>query len=65
MSRPLICQPDLPNIWKMGPPFPDAECIHCNLCTSEFITRVYILVLYTLTSNMYLIRIYEYKNGKY
>lgn len=39
MSRPLICQSDLPNIWKIGPPFPDAECIHCNLCTNEFITR--------------------------
>jgi 2,4-dienoyl-CoA reductase-like NADH-dependent reductase (Old Yellow Enzyme family) len=39
MSRPLIRQPDLPNIWKSGPPFPDAECIHCNLCTNEFITR--------------------------
>ncbi len=36
MSRPLICQPNLPALWRNGPPFPEAECIHCNLCTRDF-----------------------------
>ncbi len=39
MSRPLIRQPSLPSIWKNGPPFPEAECIHCNLCTKDFIVK--------------------------
>ena len=39
MCRPLIRQPDLPLIWKKGPPFPEAECIYCNLCTNEFIVK--------------------------
>ncbi len=39
MSRPLIRQPDLPSIWKKGSPFPEAECIHCNLCTNDFIVK--------------------------
>ncbi len=39
MSRPLIRQPDLPSIWKNGPPFPEAECVHCNLCTKDFLVR--------------------------
>lgn len=39
MSRPLIRQPDLPSIWKNGAPFPEAECIHCNLCTKDFLVR--------------------------
>ncbi|MFX1294104.1 MAG: NADH:flavin oxidoreductase [Promethearchaeota archaeon] len=36
LSRPLIRQPNLPTIWREGPPFPDAECVHCNLCTQDF-----------------------------
>jgi 2,4-dienoyl-CoA reductase-like NADH-dependent reductase (Old Yellow Enzyme family) len=36
LSRPLIRQPDLPAIWQGGPPFPEAECVHCNLCTHDF-----------------------------
>jgi len=39
MCRPLIRQPDLPSIWKKGPPFPEAECVHCNLCSNEFIVK--------------------------
>ncbi len=39
LSRPLISQPNLPNLWKKGPPFPEAECVHCNLCSNEFLTR--------------------------
>ena len=39
LSRPLIRQPDLPLIWKHGPPFPEAECIHCNLCTNDFMVH--------------------------
>ncbi|MFX1445237.1 MAG: NADH:flavin oxidoreductase [Promethearchaeota archaeon] len=39
MSRPLIRQPDLPSIWNKGPPFPEAECVHCNLCTNDFLVR--------------------------
>lgn len=37
MSRPLICQPNLCELWRNGPPFPEAECIHCNLCTKDFL----------------------------
>ncbi len=39
MCRPLIRQPDLPNTWRNGPPFPEAECIHCNLCTKDFLVK--------------------------
>ncbi|MBD3196292.1 MAG: hypothetical protein GF317_14635 [Candidatus Lokiarchaeota archaeon] len=39
MCRPLLRQPNLPNIWKNGPPYPEAECIHCNLCTNEFLIK--------------------------
>jgi 2,4-dienoyl-CoA reductase-like NADH-dependent reductase (Old Yellow Enzyme family) len=39
MCRPLISQPDLPSIWKGGSPFLESECIHCNLCSNEFITK--------------------------
>lgn len=39
MCRPLIRQPDLPAIWRKGPPFPEAECIHCNLCTQDFLVK--------------------------
>lgn len=39
MCRPLIRQPDLPSIWKKGPPFPEAECIHCNLCMNDVIVK--------------------------
>lgn len=37
LSRPLIRQPDLPNLWRRGPEFPEADCIHCNLCTKDFL----------------------------
>ncbi len=40
MCRPLISQPDLPKIWMNGPPYPESECIHCNLCTKELIKGV-------------------------
>ena len=36
MSRPLIRQPSLPALWQKGSPFPEAECIHCNLCAKDF-----------------------------
>ncbi|NHI92894.1 MAG: NADH:flavin oxidoreductase [Candidatus Lokiarchaeota archaeon] len=41
-SRPLIAQPNLPRIWmdwKKGSPYPEAECIHCNLCTRDFLIK--------------------------
>jgi 2,4-dienoyl-CoA reductase-like NADH-dependent reductase (Old Yellow Enzyme family) len=37
LSRPLICQPDLPNLWRSSLEFPEAACIHCNLCTKDFL----------------------------
>lgn len=37
LSRPLISQPDLPNLWQRGPEYPEADCIHCNLCTKDFL----------------------------
>lgn len=39
MSRPLICEPDLPKKWSEGPPYNEAECIHCNACTKDFLVR--------------------------
>jgi len=39
MSRPLIRQPNLPNLWRSGPPFPEADCIHCNLCILEVLRK--------------------------
>ncbi|MHA1263642.1 MAG: NADH:flavin oxidoreductase [Candidatus Helarchaeota archaeon] len=38
LSRPLIRQPDLPNLWREGRCF-EAECIHCNLCTQDFLVH--------------------------
>jgi 2,4-dienoyl-CoA reductase-like NADH-dependent reductase (Old Yellow Enzyme family) len=32
MSRPLIRQPDLPNLWSFGNGPDKAECISCNAC---------------------------------
>ena len=32
MSRPLIRQPDLPNLWLSGQYLDKAECISCNAC---------------------------------
>jgi len=32
MSRPLIRQPDLPNLWRSGEGPDKAECISCNAC---------------------------------
>jgi len=32
MSRPLIRQPDLPNLWRSGEGQDKAECISCNAC---------------------------------
>jgi 2,4-dienoyl-CoA reductase-like NADH-dependent reductase (Old Yellow Enzyme family) len=32
MSRPLICEPDLPNRWLKGEGNSEAECIACNSC---------------------------------
>ena len=32
MSRPLIRQPDLPNLWLSGSGQITAECISCNAC---------------------------------
>ena len=37
LSRPLISRPDLPNLWRNGTEFPEADCIHCNLCTKDFL----------------------------
>ncbi len=39
MSRPLIRQPNLPSVWQNGPPFSEAECVHCNLCVNEFLVK--------------------------
>ncbi|MHA1294617.1 MAG: NADH:flavin oxidoreductase, partial [Promethearchaeota archaeon] len=39
LSRPLIRQPNLPNLWKKGPLFQEAECTHCNLCTQDFLVK--------------------------
>jgi 2,4-dienoyl-CoA reductase-like NADH-dependent reductase (Old Yellow Enzyme family) len=32
LSRPLIRQPDLPNLWRSGEGEDKAECISCNAC---------------------------------
>lgn len=32
MSRPLIRQPELPNLWRLGNGPDKAECISCNAC---------------------------------
>jgi len=32
LSRPLIRQPDLPNLWRSGEGADKAECISCNAC---------------------------------
>ncbi len=32
MSRPLICEPDLPNRWLKGEGSSEAKCIACNSC---------------------------------
>jgi 2,4-dienoyl-CoA reductase-like NADH-dependent reductase (Old Yellow Enzyme family) len=32
LSRPLIRQPDLPNLWRSGVGVDRAECISCNAC---------------------------------
>jgi 2,4-dienoyl-CoA reductase-like NADH-dependent reductase (Old Yellow Enzyme family) len=32
LSRPLIRQPDLPNLWRSGEGQDKAECISCNAC---------------------------------
>ena len=37
MCRPLISQPDLPNLWKKGPLYPEADCIYCNQCCNELV----------------------------
>lgn len=39
MCRPFLRQPNLPMIWKEGPPYPEATCTHCNLCTNEFLIK--------------------------
>jgi len=39
LSRPFISQPNLPNLWQKGPPFPEADCVHCNLCAQDFLHR--------------------------
>jgi 2,4-dienoyl-CoA reductase-like NADH-dependent reductase (Old Yellow Enzyme family) len=39
MCRPFLRQPDLAKIWKKGPPYPEASCTHCNLCTKEFLIK--------------------------
>lgn len=32
MARALLCEPDLPNRWRMQAAPDDAACIHCNKC---------------------------------
>jgi 2,4-dienoyl-CoA reductase-like NADH-dependent reductase (Old Yellow Enzyme family) len=32
LSRPLIRQPDLPNLWYSGSGPDKAECVSCNAC---------------------------------
>jgi 2,4-dienoyl-CoA reductase-like NADH-dependent reductase (Old Yellow Enzyme family) len=39
LSRPLIRQPDLPNIWYSGGP-DKAECVSCNACLPMGTTRL-------------------------
>ena len=39
MCRPLIRQPNLPKLWRNGPPSPEAECIHCNQCMNEVLRK--------------------------
>jgi len=44
MSRPLIHEPDLPNLWKSGDISP-AHCISCNSCyKTMFNGEVYCVV---------------------
>ena len=39
MSRPLIREPDLPRKWSKGPPYKEADCIHCNSCLSVALAK--------------------------
>jgi len=39
MSRPLIREPDLPKTWSNGPPYKEADCIHCNNCLSDALVK--------------------------
>src|SRR5208283_5097671 len=32
LSRPLICEPNLPNRWLEGQGSATCECLSCNLC---------------------------------
>lgn len=38
LSRPLIRQPNLPLLWRIGANT-EAECVHCNSCTQDFLTH--------------------------
>ncbi len=41
-SRPLIAQPALPKMWMewdANKKYPQAECVHCNLCTRDFLVK--------------------------
>jgi len=40
LSRPLIRQPDLPNLWRSGEGPDKAECISCNACISTGSARL-------------------------
>jgi 2,4-dienoyl-CoA reductase-like NADH-dependent reductase (Old Yellow Enzyme family) len=40
LSRPLIRQPDLPNLWRSGEGPDKADCISCNACISTGSARL-------------------------
>ncbi|MHA1147890.1 MAG: NADH:flavin oxidoreductase [Promethearchaeota archaeon] len=39
LSRPLIREPNLPLLWQKGPPYVETKCVHCNLCTKDFLVK--------------------------
>jgi len=39
MARPLIREPGLPKEWSKGPPYKEADCIHCNNCLRDALVR--------------------------
>ena len=39
MARPLIREPGLPKEWSKGPPYKEADCVHCNDCLRDSLIR--------------------------
>ncbi len=39
LARPLIREQNLPKKWSKGPPYKEADCIHCNNCLRDALVR--------------------------